>query len=191
MKIDITGRHIDVTPALREFTEERLRKLERLLVGPLEVHVVLGIAKHRHTAEIQVKSKSVTLTGEEETDDLYASIREVADKLERQALKHKQRIHDHKHRHGPRDPEVAATIGANAAQEEEEAEGPPDAAEAPLPRIVESRRYRLKPMSAEDAVLELVATSEDLLVFREASTDRVNVVYRQKDGNFGLIDPEF
>ncbi len=114
--LDITGRHVEITPALRNFAEEKLAKLERLLDGPIEAHVVLSIMKHRHIAEIQIKSRSVVLSGTEETSDLYASIGEVVDKLERQALKHKEKIHDHKHRRGPRDPEVTATIEANVTQ---------------------------------------------------------------------------
>ena len=188
MNIDITGRHVEVTPALREFSEDKLGKLEKLLDGPLEAHVVLRIAKHRHIAEIQVKSRNLALSGAEETDDLYVSISEVVDKLERQALKHKQKVRDHKHRRSPRDPDVAAEIEARAAQGESSVPSVSDESE---PRIVRSRRYRIKPMSAEDAVLELEATEEDLLVFREAQTYRINVVYRQKDGNFGLVDPEF
>ena len=188
MNIDYTGRHIEVTPALREFAEDKLRKLERLLEGPLDVHVVLGIEKHRHSAEVQVKSKTAVFTGHMVTGDLYASIGEVADKLERQALKHKEKLHDHKHRRRPRDPEVAATIEANAS-------GPDDAgdesAERPGPRIVRTKRSRLKPMSPEDAALELEASGEELLVFRDAENERVNVVYRQGDGNFGLVDTEF
>lgn len=187
MKIEVTGRHIDVTPALREFAEEKLSKLERVLEGPLEAHVVLAISKHRHTAEVKITTKNVVLSGMVETGDLYASIGEVADKLERQALKHKEKIHDHKHRRGPRDPQIAATIEANAGDAASVAPQPDDEP----PRIVRSQRYRIKPMSAEDAVLELEATAEDLLVFREAETSRINVVYRQKDGSFGLIDPEF
>jgi len=120
--LDITGRHVEITPALRDFAEERLAKLERLLDGPIEAHVVLGIEKHRHFAEVQVKSKTGVFTGHQETGDLYASIREVADKLERQALKHKEKIQNHKHRQGPRDPEIAATIEANVAAEVEPAE---------------------------------------------------------------------
>ena len=89
MRVDITGRNIELTPALHDFAEEKLGKLERLLVGPIEAHVVLSIMKHRHIAEIQVKSRTATLSGTEETDDLYVSISEVVDKLERQALKHK------------------------------------------------------------------------------------------------------
>ena len=120
--LDMTGRHVEITPALREFAEEKLAKLERLLDGPIEAHVVLGIEKHRHFAEVQVRSRTGVFTGHQETADLYASIREVADKLERQALKHKEKIRNHKHRNGPRDPEVAATIEANVAKEIEPAE---------------------------------------------------------------------
>jgi putative sigma-54 modulation protein len=120
--LDMTGRHVEITPALRDFAEEKLAKLERLLDGPIEAHVVLGIEKHRHFAEVQIKCKTGLFTGHQETGDLYASIREVADKLERQALKHKENIQNHKHRHGPRDPEVAATIEANVAEEIESVE---------------------------------------------------------------------
>ena len=81
MKIDITGRQVEVTDGLREHAGEKLAKLEKLLDGPLEAHVVLTISKHRHTAEIQVKSRNLTLSGTEETGDLYVSIAQVVDKL--------------------------------------------------------------------------------------------------------------
>lgn len=186
MRLDITGRHIEITPALRKFAEEKLTKLERLLDGPVEIHVVLEIEKHRHTAEIQVKSRSAFFSGKQETDDLYASINEVADKLERQALKHKEKAHDHKHRKSPRDPQIAAAIEANATPLEAADEVPP----LSPARIVRSQRHKAKPLSPEDAALELEATGEDVLVFRNSETDRFNVVYRQKDGNFGLVEPE-
>lgn len=189
MQLDITGRHIEVTPALREFAEEKLSKLERLLEGPLEVHVVLGIEKHRHTAEVQVKSRTAIFSGTQETGDLYASIGEVADKLERQALKHKEKMRAHKSKKSPRNPDAAAVIEANAAPRETA----PGVAANPhnAPRVVRSPRYRVKPLSTEDAVLELESTRQDVLVFRDADTDRVNVVYRQKNGNFILVEPEF
>jgi len=189
MQLDITGRHIEVTPALREFAEEKLRKLERLLDGPLEVHVVLGIEKHRHMAEIQVKSRTGVFSGTQETGDLYASIGEVADKLERQALKHKEKMRTRRIKKGPRSPEAAAVMAASAAPEALASDPSPEEDDAP--RIVRSHRYRIKPLSAEDAVLELEGSAEDVLVFRDAETDGVHVVYRQKDGNFGLVEPEF
>jgi putative sigma-54 modulation protein len=186
MKIDITGRQIEVTPALRDFTLEKLRKLEKLLDGPLEVHVVLAVEKHRHLAEIQVKSRTAVLSGTEETGDLYASIGEVADKLERQALKHKEKVTEKKRREGTRVSEAVAALTPRGDEN-----GGAGAREELPAQILESRRYRLKPLAAEDAVMELEATGEDLLVYRDARTYRVNVVYRRKDGHFGLVDPEF
>jgi len=186
MNIEIVGRQIDITPAIRDFTEEKLRKLEKLLDGPLDAHVVLAIEKHRHTAEIKVKSRTAVLSGQEETDDLYNSIREVADKLERQALKHKEKVTDRKHRRGPKLGEAAAAMEERALAELAPAETPIEE-----PRVVRAPRYRVKPMSAEDALLELESSGAGLLVYRDSQTDRVNVIYRQKDGNFGLVDPEF
>ena len=185
MQLAMTGRHVEITPELREFVEEKLAKLERLLDGPIEVHVVLGIEKHRQFAEIQVKSRTGLFSGTHETPDLRASIAEVADKLERQALRHKEKVTTHKQRHGPRSPDVAAAIEANASPEE-----PGDGANAPA-RVVRRNRYRLKPLTLEDALCELEGTAEDVLVYRDAETDRVAVVYRQRDGSLALVQPEF
>ena len=189
MNIDFTGRQIEVTPALRDFAEEKLRKLERLLDGPLEIHVVLAIEKHRHVAEIQVKSRTAVLSGTQETGDLYASIGEVADKLERQALKHKEKLQRHKHRKSPRHPEAAAALEANAAPEGASQPVGPDAGDGP--RIFRGQSYRVKPLSAEDAALELQSSGDDLLVFRDSESDRICVLQRQKDGNMLLVEPEF
>jgi len=186
MRLDITGRHIEITPALREFAEAKLSKLERLLDGPVEVHVVLEIEKHRHTAEVQVKSRTAFFSGRHETGDLYASINEVSDKLERQALKHKEKIQNRKHRKGPRDPESAATIEANATPDDAADDGAPEARR----RLVRTGSAKIKPLSPEDAALELDATDQQVLVFRNADTDRFNVVYRQKNGDIGWIEPE-
>jgi putative sigma-54 modulation protein len=185
MQLDMTGRHVEITPELREFVEEKLAKLERLLDGPIEVHVVLGIEKHRQTAEIQVKSRTGLFSGAHETPDLRASIAEVADKIERQALRHKEKVTTHKLRRGPRSPDVAAAIEANASPEDAGADndGPP--------RIVRRNQYRLKPLTLEDALCELEGTAEDVLVYRDAETDRVAVVYRQRDGSLALVQPEF
>jgi len=185
MNVDITGRQVEVTPALRKYAEEKLRKLERLLGGPLEAHLVLAIEKHRHLAEIQVKSRTALFTGMEETGDLYASINEVIDKLERQAQKRKDKVTSRKKRDGRK---AAAVV-----------EEPLPATAAPRirvrsagkPRLVRSARYRLKPLSAEDAALELEGNGDEVLVYRDDRTYRVNVVFRRKDGRIGLVDPEF
>lgn len=182
MHVDITGRQVEITPALRRYAQDKLRKLEKLLDGPLEAHVVLAIEKHRHLAEIQVRSRTAMLSGMRETEDLYASINDVVDKLERQAKKHKEKLTERKKRQG-RKASAAAAVAEAVTRE---------AGPAPVgPRILRSTRYRLKPLSAEDAVLELEATGEDLLVYRDAETYRVNVVHRRSDGNYALVDPEF
>lgn len=186
MNVDIVGRQVEITSELRDFVHEKLQKLGRLLGEPLDVHVVLHIEKHRHFAEMQLKSRTAVLTGTEETDDLFASIAQVADKLERQALKRKEKVTERRRREGTRAPEAAAALEASVTTLTEEQE--PE--EAPT-RIHPSERYRLKPLTPEDAALELEATGEDILVFRDARTYRVNVVYRRKDGHFGHVDPEF
>jgi putative sigma-54 modulation protein len=186
MQVHITGRQVAITPAIRKYTEEKLKKVEKLLGGPIEAHVVLAVEKRRHHAEIQVKSRTALLSGAEETEDLYASIGDVVEKLERQALKHKEKLTGRKKR-GTRD----ATSLAAQEPATKSARPAKTGASARLPRIVPSARYRLKPLSAEDAAMELDSGGGDLLVFRDDHTYRVNVVYRRKDGNFGLVDPEF
>lgn len=189
MNVEMVGRHVEITPALREFAEEKLRKLERLLDGPLEAHVVLAIEKHRHLAEIQLKAPNVILSGAEETGDLYASIGLVVDKLERQALKHKEKTRDSKkHRQGPRDPDIAAAIEATVAEASGAAE--PRGNDG-VPRIVRGGSYRAKPLALEDAALALEDSGQDILVFRDAETDRLSVLYRRPDGDFGLVEPDF
>jgi putative sigma-54 modulation protein len=187
MRVHITGRQVEITPALRKFAEDKLKKVDKLLDGQAEAHVVLAVEKHRHLAEIQVKSRSALLSGARETEDLYASIGHVVEKLERQALKHKEKLTTRKKRDGRRVPLPAVEAPEPAAA------GPRTRARAVTrsPRVMRSERYRLKPLSAEDAAMELDATRSDLLVYRDANTYRVNVVYRRKDGNFGLVDPEF
>jgi putative sigma-54 modulation protein len=180
MNLDITGRHIEITPALKDFAEDKLRKLSKLLDEPIEIHVVLGIEKHRHTAEIKVKSRTAILSGTQETGDLYASIGEVADKLERQALKHKEKMRNHKHRKSLRHPEFAAA----AASDEGTAEDGTSV-------VQRSRSYAPKPLSLEDAVIELESSGDEVLVYRDIETDRINVVYRRADGDFGLVEPEY
>jgi putative sigma-54 modulation protein len=189
MRVHITGRQVEITPALRKFAEEKLKKVEKLLDGAAEAHVVLAVEKHRHLAEIQVKSRNALLAGARETEDLYASIGHVVEKLERQALKHKEKLTTRKKRDGRR----GALAPAAVPEAEVAAVAPRARARAAVrsPRVMRSERYRLKPLSAEDAAMELDAMQGDLLVYRDAATYRVNVVYRRKDGNFGLVDPEF
>jgi len=119
MKIEITGRNTELTDEIKSFVEKKLATLNRVLDDPIDVHVVLSVDKHRHIAEIHVTSPHQTLDGSEETGELKASIGQVIDKLERQARRHKEKGHNHKHRKSQRDPEIAATIESNARDEAE------------------------------------------------------------------------
>jgi putative sigma-54 modulation protein len=184
MHIDIAGRHVEITRALRTYIEARLKKLEPLLEGDAKAHVVLAIEKHRHLAEIQVKSRTALLSGAKETEDLRASINEVVERLEGQARKHKEKLTGRKKR-GAR--KLAVEVEAPAPRRRAKPQ-PSAGVRAPMLR---SERYRLKPLSAEDAAMELEGSGGDLLVYRDARTYRVNVVYRRRDGNFGHVDPEF
>ena len=187
MQVHLTGRQVEITPALRKFTEERLKKLDKLLGGTTEAHVVLAVEKRRHLAEIQVKSRTALLAGQLETEDLYASIGGVVLKLERQALKHKEKLTTGKRREARRLAPIVA-IPEPAPQPKRKAARK---AASLAPRIRPSDRYRLKPLSADDAAMELESSGGDLLVYRDDQTYRVNVIYRRKDGDFGLVDPEF
>jgi len=184
MKLDITGRHLTVSDGLRRHTEEKLGKIMKMFQDEPESHVVLYVEKHRHVAEIQVKSRDGIFSARESTGDLYISINEAVDKIEKQVRKFRDKRADKRRRTG--------ATSAEAAQEERQAEDPvPAARKNPsVPKILPSRQFRMKPLSPEDAVMELESSGQDVLLFRDSSTDRLNVVHRLPDGNFGLVDPE-
>lgn len=187
MLIHLTGRHIEITPALREHVEGRLAKLGRLLGDGAEAHAILSVEKHRHLAEIQLKSRNAVFAGQEETADLYVSIDEVVDKLERQIRRAKDK-RTARRRQAVGTGEAAATL-ADRGGKKETRKAVPKARPA-TPRIVKVRSYRLKPLSPEDAALELEGSARDVLVFRDPETGRLGVLYRMKDGSYGHIDPK-
>ena len=178
MTIEFTGRKIEITSALKAFTEEKFQKLSRVLDGLMEAHVILTVEKHRHTAEIIVHSRHSTLSGSETTEDLYASIGQVLAKLEKQAKKLKDKYSWGKKR-------VKGVVTIRNAREVEEALPPEN-----TPRVIRSRRYAVKPMTVDEAVMQVQGSKDSFLVFRDAGSQRVNVLYRRNDGNFGLIEPE-
>jgi len=186
MKLDITGRHIEITPAIRDFTKDKLSKLERWIDDVMEAHVVLCVEKHRHQAEVVVKGRHHTYTGTEETGDMYVSIGNVVEKIEKQARRLKEKaVTRRKHSRSTKEavqmlPAAPSTNGNRAAEP----------APARAPRVIRSNDYRMKPMSREDAVLEFRDSDREFLVFRDARSQRIKVMYRRKDGNLGLIEPE-
>jgi len=177
MKVEYTGRQIEITPAIRKFTENHLKKIRKVLGEMIEVHVILTVEKYRHTAEINLKSRTFKINGIEETHDMYSSINSVLEKIERQALKHKGKKIARKRK--PVD-----SLTKASAYSGEDSPG-----NVSSPRVIKSKSFATKPMTVEEAVHEVSSSKSEFIVFRNAESEQVNVVYRRKDGNFGLIEP--
>lgn len=186
MKLDLTGRNIEITPAIRDFTRDKLAKLEKCIDDIIEAHAILSVEKHRHIAELVIKGRHHVFTGTDETGDLYASIGNVVDKIEKQARRLKDKVTTRRKRARP-GPEVAAAVQVQLPAPGAGDGGAPRP--APIPRIIRSDEMVMKPMSPEDAALRLVDSEHDFLVFRDARSQRISVLYRRKDGNLGLIEP--
>jgi putative sigma-54 modulation protein len=172
MRIEFTGRQTEVAEPLRKLAERRVQKLSRVLHRITRVHVILTSDKHRQGAEVTVHSAHVDLTATDVTGDLGASLAAAFEKIERQAAHHVGRLRRRGKGRGSPAPETA----------------PPR--DPSVPRVIRTRRFALKPMTVDEAVLEARFNDEGLVVFRDAKTERVTVLYRRKDGNLGLIEPE-
>lgn len=176
MKFEYTGRHIDVTPALRSHVEEHFGRLNHLFDGDnARAHVIIEVEKGRHRSEIVVKWRKEVLTANTKNSDMYQSLSQTIDKIEKQALKLKNKIIDKHHK-----AKKVSTIPP-VLEEVKPASN--------SPRIINSKTYSVKPMTADEAVLRLDADENQFLVFRNADDERVSVIYKRKDGNYGLIKP--
>ena len=177
MKYEFVGRHITVTPALKKHIREHLEKLDKILdSAPMQAHIVLDVEKHRQNAEIVLSWRDHTFKSNASTKDMYDSISKASAKIEKQLFKLKDRFSTRKR--------AAVSTSEAAAAVEPEA-----AAEPSAPRIIRTRRYVVKPMMPEEAAAQVTASTDQFVVFRDAETNRIGVVYKRKDGNFGLIEP--
>jgi len=174
MHFSVKGRNLEITPAIHAYAQEKLSRLTRYLENIVTMHVVLSVAKHRQIAEVTLHVRDLTIRAEEESGDLYSSIDLVAEKLERQILRYKERIMTHGARGADRGSRTGAMVGA---PEEE-------------PRVVRSKRFAVKPAAVDEAILQMDLLGHNFYVFRNAATEEVNVLYRRRDGNYGLIEPE-
>lgn len=177
MEIEFTGRHIEITPAVESMVRKELGKLERVLnSAPIRAHVIVSAEKHRKRTEIVVHWRDIVFTAVGENTDVTQSVSTAAAKVEKQALKVKEKFHAKKRGRQP-----ASAIAPVPGGTIEAAPG--------APRIVAQRRYRVKPMTAEEAAIMLSDSDDQFIVFRDAETNRVGVLYNRTDGNFGLIEP--
>jgi putative sigma-54 modulation protein len=176
MKFEYTGRHIDVTPALKSHVEQQFDRINHLFNGnSTKAHVIMGVERGRHRSEVIVNWRNETLTATTSLSDMYQSLSQTIGKIEKQALRLKNKVIDKSHK-----AKKTGEVAPNAASV---------APEPAAPRIIKSRRYPIKPMSDEEAALLLAGDESTFLVFRNAETQRIAVVFKRKDGNFGLIEP--
>jgi putative sigma-54 modulation protein len=177
MEIEFTGRHIEITSAVERMVRKELSKLERVLnSAPIRAHVIVSAEKHRKQTEIVVHWRDIVFTAVSENTDVTQSVTAAAAKVQKQALKVKEKFHAKKRSRQPASaiaPVPGGTIEAAPA----------------APRIVLQRRYRVKPMTPEEAAIMLTDSDDQFIVFRDAETNRVGVLYNRTDGNFGLIEP--
>ncbi len=176
MRLDITGRNVEVTPPLRQLLDKRLARLSRLLNdAAVSAAIILTREKYRHRTEIVVHTRGDhRLRGNGEGSGWPLSVRQATEKIEQQAETLKGKWQGRKRGHSKARALRGATVEAPAAP----------------PRVVRAARYAVKPMSLEDAALRLDAGSETFVVFRNAETDAVSILFRRKDGNLGLIEPD-
>lgn len=186
--VRVQGKHLTVTDALRQYVEQKITRLTRYLDYIQEAQVVLSTTRDRAAGrtmgvEITVWRDGLVLRAEEFSDDMYASVDLAAEKLERQIEKYRSRMIDKRRLD-------ASRKRRRAEQAVEEALRAPEVADEATPGIVRVKRFPVKPMTEEEAMLQLELLGHAFFVFRDADTERIRVLYRRRDGNFGLIDPE-
>jgi len=176
MKYIFSGKNIDLSSSLKQHATKKLSKIEKFFKPETECHLTFTVEKSRHIFEATIISKGLFIRAEETTGDMYASIDAVIDKLERQIRKNKTKLGRRIHQEAfiPDNFEIDEPI------EEENSF-----------KIMKSKRFAIKPMSVEEAILQMNLLGHNFFVFSNSETEEVNVVYKRKDGNYGLIEPEF
>lgn len=175
MRIIVSGKNIEITDALRDYASKRISKVSKYFENDIEAQVTMGVERDRHIVEVTIPINGIILRGEEETGDMYSSIDMVVEKLEKQIHKYKTRINRKLRRTALANSEMDFT-GKNDDEE---------------PKVVKTKRFAMKPMAVEEAILQMDLLGHDFFVFSNAETEEVNVVYKRRNGNYGLIEPEF
>lgn len=173
MKVNVHARNIKLTEALKETAEKKVLKLEKYFIDDVEAKVTLSVQKNRHIVEVVIPFNGICIRAEEVTEDMYKSIDLVEEKLERQIIKHKTKLKRDEYS-SIRYPSVEI----EKAPKEDES------------KIVKVKKFDLKPMNEEEAVLQMELIGHGFFVYRDGETNEIKVVYKRKDGHYGLIEPE-
>ncbi len=179
MRLQVKGKNVEVSESVRQYAEKRLGKLEKQLADPTQVELELAMERNpaiadNHVAEATIWTKGPTLRAREAATGWEASIDQLVDKLERQVVRYREKRQNH-HK------------GGNHGRARGEASGGQGVRE---PKLVKTKRFAMKPMSAEEASLQLELVGHDFFVFENSESGETNVVYRRRDGDYGLIEPE-
>ena len=174
MSVNVKGRSIDVTPALREYVEKKITKVTKQFKTVGDISAVLKVEKGNHIVEITVPASGILLRAQETTKDMYSSIDLVVEKIERQIHKYKTRLMKRKYSN------FAEPVAPAPVAEAEEGEF----------QIVKNKRFVMHPMTPEEAILQMNLLNHDFFVFFDPDLGATNVVYRRKDGKYGLLSPE-
>ena len=177
MNFIISGRNIDITPGLRQAVEQKLGKLEKYFTPETDIIVTLSVEKERQKIEVTIPVKGNIIRSEQESSDMYVSIDLVEEIIERQLRKYKTKL-------------IAKQQGGHDFRQAF-IESDTSAAESDEIEIVRTKRFGIKPMFPEDACIQMELLGHNFYVFSNAETDEVNVVYKRKNGTYGLIEPEF
>ncbi len=178
MRISVRGKNVDTTPPVREYLSKRLTKVERHFGSEVGINVFLSKEVEGYGAEITVPINGLLIRSEETAGDLYSAIDLSVDKLVRQVNRFRKRLHARRQASSIKQMPFISEI--EAADDSEEQNG----------QIVRVKRFALKPMPAEEAVLQMNLLGHDFFVFTNSESNQVSVVYRRHDGNYGLIEPE-
>ena len=177
MRYIISGKNLDITEGLRSAVTEKLGKLERYFTPDTEVHVTLSVEKERQKIEVTIPVKGNIIRSEQSSTDMYVSIDLVEEIIERQIRRYKKKLIDKKQ---------AAIAFSQAFIEDEE-----DTAYEDDIQIVKTKKFAMKPVNPEEACLQMEMLGHNFFVFLNSETEQVNVVYKRKNGTYGLIEPEF
>jgi putative sigma-54 modulation protein len=180
MQVNITFRHLEPTDALKAHVRDRVEHVKRYIDRPSEAHAVLHVENLDHHAEITVKAGRFLLRGTGRSQDMYASIDAAADRIERQLKKHKEKLYNHKTNGHP-----AEWKPVEVRHDVLDFLEHPD---RPSHRVVKSTKFQAKPMTIDEAILQLELLDASFYVFQNAVDSAINVVYRRDDGSFGLIE---
>lgn len=175
MRVMVIGKNINVTPALKEMIEKKISKLDRYFTPGVEARATLSVQKNRQIFEVTIPFNGVILRCEESTDDMYKSIDLVENKLERQIRKQRTKL-SRRSNNSLRffNMEEVAVEDQDTSRE-----------------IVKSKKFNIKPMTADEAILQMELVEHDFFVFKDADTNNINVIYKRKDGNYGILEPDY